>query len=89
MFAKDCNLAVVVVSESWLILESIPSSFVTTEGYNIIRVDVYGMIRKHGACLYIKNNVKRVEIVVNCPNVAAVHLLDYNLRVMAVYLPHS
>ena len=65
IFAKDCNLAVVAVSESWLI-ESIPSSFVTVEGYNIIRGDVYEMIRKHDAWLCIKNNFKCVEIEVNC-----------------------
>ena len=60
IFAKDCNLAVVAVSESWL-LESIPSSFATIEEYNIIRGDVYEMIRKHGACLFIRSNLKCVE----------------------------
>ena len=75
------------MSESWLV-ESIQSSFVTIEGYNIIR-DVYEKIRKHGACLYIKNNLKCVEIDVNCLSVAAVHLLDHDLWVMAVYHPPS
>ena len=36
IFAKDCDLGVVAVSEGWLI-ESILSSFVTVEEYNIIR----------------------------------------------------
>ena len=52
IFARDYDLNVVAVSESWLI-ESIPSSFVAIEGYSVVRGDVHGSIRKHGTCLYI------------------------------------
>ena len=34
------------------------------------------MIRKHGVCLYIKDNMKYIDIEIGWQNIAAVHLLS-------------
>ena len=54
------------MGEAWL-LESDPSSFVTIDGCTIIRADVSGHNRKHGAAVYIANTVKYEDVEVDLP----------------------
>ena len=67
----------------------VSSSFVAVEGYSVVRGDVQGLIRKHGVCLYIRDSVRFVEIDLGCQNLAAVHLVKYDLFVLSVYRPPS
>ena len=76
------------VSESWLI-ESIPYSFVTIEGYSVVRGDFHGSIRKHGTCLYVRDNLRFEEVETKCPNIATVCFRGYDLWIMSVYRPLS
>ena len=71
MFARDYELDVVAVSESWLI-ESIPSSFAAIESYSVLRGDVHGSIRKHGTCLNVRDNLRFEEVETNCPDIVTV-----------------
>ena len=78
VFARDYSLTVVAVGETHLV-ESIGSSFVAIEGNSVVRGDVQGQIRKHGVCLCVSNNLQFEEIKINCQNLAAVHLVHYDL----------
>ena len=59
------------------------------ENYFIVRGDVVGLSHKYGMCLYVKENIKFVEVSVGCPNAAAVCLIDYDLWILSVYRPPS
>ena len=48
-----------------------------------------GNIRKHEAGLYVSCAIKNVEVLVNLPNVAVVHLIDFPVFVVSVYRPPS
>ena len=78
VFARDHKLDVIALREFWLV-QSVPSSFVALENYFTVRGDVVGLTRKHGMCLYVKENINFVEVSVCCPNAAAVCLIDYDL----------
>ena len=48
-----------------------------------------GGIRKHGVCLYIRQDVKFVTLEEGCVNVCCVHLFEMDLFVAVVYRPPS
>ena len=77
VFARDYNLSVIAVGETHVI-ESISSSFVAIDGCSVVRGDVRSLIRKHGVCLYVSNNLQFEEVEIGCPKLAAVHLVHYN-----------
>ena len=65
------------------------SSFILLEGFDIVRGDTDSLVCKHGVCLFVKRGVHFVEHSLDCPNVAAIHLLDVDVWVLAVYRPPS
>ena len=83
-----CALDIVAVSETWL-TASVPSSFVLLEGFDVVRGDTDSLVRKHGVCLFVRRGLHFVEHSLDCPNVAAIHLLDVDIWVLAVYRPPS
>ena len=87
IFAREHKLDILAVSETWLLESS--SSFVAVDNYFIVKGDVLGLTRTHGVCLYVKRSVRFVEVHVNCPNVAAVHLMDFEVWVLCIYSPPS
>ena len=84
----DSKIHVFCVTETHL-LSSMPSSFIHIPGYSVIRSDVMGSYAKHGACIYIQENIKHVKLEVPVQNCVAVKLVDLNLLVVAVYRPPS
>lgn len=54
----------------------------------LVRKNV-GDAAKHGLCLYVKNSLKFVEIVVEVPNILVILLEDYSLKFINVYHPPS
>lgn len=79
---------ILAITETWLISD-IHDSFLSVQGYEIVRTDTVGNFRKHGVCFYIKNNISFVSVEINCPNVHAVHLVSLNCFVVVVYRPPS
>lgn len=77
-----------MVGETWLTAE-VPSSFVSVHCFNIVRGDTGGLVRKHGVCLYINDGLSFEEVVVAVPNIAAVHLIEHDVWILAVYRPPS
>ena len=69
------------------LVDSIGSSFVSMEGYSVVRGDVRGQIRKHGVCLYFSNNLQFEKVEIGCPNLAAVHLVHYVWWILTLYRP--
>ena len=78
----------VAVTETWL-TASCSSSFVQIPGFSLYRGDVAGLVRKHGAAIYVSNTHRHVQVDVDIPNVVAVHLTDFDLFVISVYRPPS
>jgi len=85
---QDESLDVVAVTETWLTTQC-SDSFVAVPGYSLYRGDVRGDVRKHGAGLYITDELKHVGVKVDIPNVAAAVLIDYDLHVLSIYRPPS
>jgi len=84
----ESNVHVLAVSETWL-LPCVPSSFVALPGFSVIRGDTGGGVRKHGACLYISDRLRSVQVESELPNVVAAHLYDVDVWLLAVYRPPS
>ena len=82
------GLHILSVTET-LLTNACDSSFVQLPSFNFYRGDVVGNIRKHGAGLYVSSTIKHVEVLVNLPNVAVVHLVDFQVFVVSVYRPPS
>ena len=85
------SLDVVSVSETWLI-SSVPSSFVAVAGFQVVRGDVEGEIRKHGTCLYISDRLAFVPVdldIDRIANLACIYLSDVDTFVLSVYRPPS
>ena len=76
------------ISETWL-TSDVNNSFVSLPGYDIVRSDSPGIIKKHGVAMYIKTNIK--YSVVECPvkNVIVVYLCSFNLYIVTIYRPPS
>jgi hypothetical protein len=88
LFIEECELDVVVVGETWLVPD-VASSFVAVEGFTLVRGDTNSLVRKHGVCIYIRDCLGFEEVAVAGPNVAAVHLVQYDLWILSVYRPPS
>ena len=58
-------------------------------GFSFHRGDVAGTVRKHGSGLYVSKSLRQVQVDVQLPNVAVVHLIDFDLHVLSVYRPPS
>ena len=80
------KIDILAVSETWL-RPSVSSSFISLLNYSAVRGDSDGGTDKHGVLLYINKLLKYEVITVNLPNVAAVHLIDLDVWVVAVYRP--
>ena len=88
LFARDCCLDIFAICETWLVHNK-ESSFVSGNGYVVVRRDTHGTIRKHGVCLYEGVSFQCEEINFMLQNIVAVRLLDWNLWILAVYRPPS
>ena len=53
----------------------------------MVKGNVCCLIRKHGVCLYVGKNLQFEEVDIGCPNLAAVHLVHYDLWVLTLYHP--
>ena len=82
------QLDIVSISETWL-TSGCSGSFVDIPGFSLCRGDVAGTVRKHGAALYIRSSLSHMQITVQLPNIAVVHLLDFDLFIVSVYRPPS
>jgi hypothetical protein len=82
------DLQICGIAETWL-LPSVPSSFVTISGYSLVRGDTDGLTRKHGVCFYVSDKVRYIDIEVDLPNLAGIHLTDVNVWCLMVYRPPS
>ena len=85
---RDNDLDVLAVGETWLTAD-VPSSYIAVVGYEVVRGDTNSRVRKHGVCMYVRHGVRFEEQTVSIPNVVAVHLLDFDLWILAVYRPPS
>lgn len=85
---SDYNISVLGVSETWL-TSSITSACISLPNYVLLRKDVVGNIKKHGVCVYIKQNIHYSEIEVQVPNVLVLYLIKYRLHIITVYRPPS
>ena len=65
------------------------TSYVEISGYKIIRKDDPSNIRKHGVAIYIRNNLKFVEITCDIKNVLIVKLLEQDIYIVILYRPPS
>ena len=82
------NVDFMGVTETWLTSET-PDSFISLPGFNVVRSDAPGGIRKHGTAVYIRSNIKFTQIPCPVSNVVAVHLFILNIYVVTVYRPPS
>ena len=87
-FVVGSDLDVLGVAESWL-TPDVPESFVSMDGYGLVRCDSESGVSKHGVCLYIKRNIKFRFLDEGCGNVCCVHLVDFDLFIAVVYRPPS
>ena len=85
VFIREQDLDMLVVSETGLV-EGMQSSLVAVDGFSIVR-DTNCVNRKHGVFLYIKGNLKFVEMDMCIPNVVAIHLVELDIYVLAVHHP--
>ena len=76
------------ITETWL-LSGVASSFVSVEGYEVVRTDTVGNVSKHGVCFYVRKSLSFVSVDVDCPNVHVILLCDYSLYLVVVYRPPS
>ena len=85
-----CNnsLSLLVVCETWL-TEGTSSSFVSLPDYKFFRRDVEGIVKKHGVGVYVKNSLEVVLDEVDIPNLLSIHLVSWDVHVVAVYRPPS
>ena len=85
---SECCVDVLGISETWL-NDEIYNSIVDVHGYDIIRSDSPSGRRKHGVCVYVRNNIKYEELNWLVPNVTLLYLPDYGLYIVIVYRPPS
>ena len=77
-------LDIISVTETWLTRDC-PSSFVQLPGYEFYRGDVNGSFGKHGTGIYVSSSLNSLQIDVDIPNLAIVHLSDLDLFIVSVY----
>ena len=81
------QIQILTINETWLTSE-IADSTVNIPGYQIIRSDNPGLVKKHGVAIYISNSIKFV--VVNCLlNLLVVYFSLYDIYLISVYRPPS
>ena len=87
-FINVNKIDILAIGETWL-LPDIPDCMVGVSGFSIERCDVLGRVRKHGVCLYISDHIKYVRVDSTCENLVAVHLVELDVYIIAVYRPPS
>ena len=83
---KSNNINILGVGETWLV-SSVTDSFVEIPDYKLIRRDDPSNIRKHGVAMYVKDNLKYVEVPCNMKNVVIIKLVDQDIFILSVYRP--
>ena len=66
----EYGLSIVAVCETWLI-PSVSYSFVSIDGFRVVRGDGSLFVRKPGCCLYVRDSLALIQIDVDLPNVVA------------------
>lgn len=87
-FLLNHQVKVFCISETHL-LSSMSSSFISIPSYSLVRCDVSGTRGKHGVCIYVHDSVKYVCCDTQVENCVAIHLVQFNVMVLAVYRPPS
>ena len=80
------KLDIFAVSETWL-LPSILSSFVSFPNFSVIRGDSDGTAFKHGVLIYVRKTINIEEVSVGIPNVAVIHMIDFDVYLLVAYRP--
>ena len=55
-FIVENKVDLLGIGETWL-LPGVLDSFISVDGFNVVRCDVRGLVPKHGVCLFINKNV--------------------------------
>ena len=76
------------VSETWL-TSDVPDSFVSIVGYDLVRSDNPSLIKKHGVVIYIRNEIKYLNVQCDIDNMVIVFLVDFDIYVITVFRPSS
>ena len=74
--------------ESWLLPE-IPSSSIAVKGFRLIRNDTDSGKRKHGVCVYVRDDLALGHVHTDHPNTVGIVLPEFNLLLLVVYRPPS
>ena len=82
------NLHLMSITETWL-TENCCSSFFNLPGFSFYRGDVFGVVRKHGAGIYVKDSIKHAQVEVQMQNLVIIYLVELELYVVSVYRPPS
>ena len=82
------NIDILGVGETWLV-PSISDSYVAIENYRIFRKDDPSNVKKHGVAVYVKDNIKCVEVPCTLKNIIIIKLVDEDIYVITVYRPPS
>ena len=82
------KLHLVSITETWL-TDNCRSSFFDLPGFKFYRGDVAGVVRKHGAGIYVKDCIKQAHVEVDLPNLVIVYLVELDLYVFSEYRPPS
>ena len=82
------NIDVLGISETWLTSE-IEDSFINIPGYEIVRSDSPGLVKKHGVAIYVNKSI-RFEVINSCvKNVVIIYLFKFGIHLVTVYRPPS
>ena len=84
----DNNIDILGISETWLISD-IGDSFVNVGGYEIVRLDNPGPVRKHGVAIYVKSDLKFEVISCSLINLLILYFEMFDIYVVIVYRPPS
>ena len=84
----DNRVDIMCVCETWL-NSATPDSFVSIDGYTIVRTDVVGEVRKHGVCIYVAESISFESVNLAIANLHAIRLHSSGAFVLVVYRPPS
>ena len=87
-FLISNNIDSLGISETWLTSE-IEDSFINIPGYEIVRSDSPGLIRKHGVAMYVNNDIKFKIVDSYVNNVVIIYLFKFDIYIVTVYRPPS
>ena len=82
------NLHIISITETWL-TSGCNKSFVSIPGYEFYSGDVSGVVRKHGAGLYVHSSFNHAQVSVDLPNLVVVFFMDLDIYVISIYRPPS